>query len=45
MGKKFRGHYYDLPWEVEAFSKERVLANKVFKIIDTPTKSKKNVKK
>jgi len=45
MGKKFRGHYYDLPWEVEAFSKERVLANKVFKIIDTPTKSKKNGKK
>jgi hypothetical protein len=48
MGKKFRGHYYDLPWEVEAFSKERVLANKVFKIIDkadTITKSKKNGKK
>ena len=45
MGKKFRGHYYDLPWEVEAFSKERVLANKIFKIIDTPTKSKKNGKK
>jgi len=45
MGKKFRGHYYDLPWEVEAFSKERVLANKVFKIIDNPTKSKKNGKK
>ena len=48
MGKKFRGHYYDLPWEVEAFSKERVLANKVFKIIDkadTQLKSKKNAKK
>jgi hypothetical protein len=48
MGKKFRGHYYDLPWEVEAFSKERVLANKVFKIIDkadTITKLKKNGKK
>ena len=48
MGKKFRGHYYDLPWEVEAFSKERVLANKVFKIIDkadVQLKSKKNGKK
>jgi hypothetical protein len=48
MGKKFRGHYYDLPWEVEAFSKERVLANKVFQIIDkadTQLKSKKNGKK
>jgi len=48
MGKKFRGHYYDLPWEVEAFSKERVLANKVFKIIDkadAQLKSKKNGKK
>ena len=48
MGKKFRGHYYDLPWEVEAFSKERVLANKVFKIIDkadVQLKLKKNGKK
>ena len=48
MGKKIRGHYYDLPWEVEAFSKERVLANKVFQIIDkadAKMKSKKNVKK
>ena len=48
MGKKFRGHYYDLPWEVEAFSKERVLANKVFQIIDkadAKVKSKKNAKK
>jgi hypothetical protein len=48
MGKKFRGNYYDLPWEVEAFSKERVLANKVFQIIDkadAQLKSKKNGKK
>ena len=48
MGKKFKGHYYDLPWEVEAFSKERVLANKVFQIIDkadATVKSKKNAKK
>ncbi len=48
MGKKIRGHYYDLPWEVEAFSKERVLTNKVFQIIDkadAKVKSKKNVKK
>lgn len=48
MGRKIRGNYYDLPWEVEAFSKERVLANKVFQIIDKidkNLKSKKNVKK
>lgn len=45
MGRKYRLPYYDLPWEVEAFSKERVLANKVFQIIDNPTKSKKHVKK
>lgn len=27
------GHYYDSPWEIEAFSRERVLANKIGKII------------
>lgn len=42
MGRKYRASYYDLPWEVEAFSKERILANKVFQIIE---KSKKHVKK
>lgn len=26
-------HYYDAPWEIEAFSRERVLANKIGKII------------
>lgn len=34
MGKKVKAEYYDQPWEVEAFSKERVLANKVFAIMN-----------
>ena len=34
MGKPIRKQYYSQPWEIEAFSKERVLANKVFKIIN-----------
>jgi len=35
MGKKVvRKQYYEQPWEIEAFSKERVLANKIFQIIN-----------
>jgi hypothetical protein len=34
MGKPVRKSYYNQPWELEAFSKERVLANKVFQIIN-----------
>jgi hypothetical protein len=33
MGKNVRKSYYEQPWEIEAFSKERVLANKIFAII------------
>lgn len=33
MGKTIRKGYYDQPWELEAFSKERVLANKVFRML------------
>jgi uncharacterized protein YjaZ len=33
-GKPNRKKYYDQPWEIEAFSKERVLANKIFQIIN-----------
>ena len=33
LGKKHTGDYYDLPWEIEAFSRERVLANIVARII------------
>lgn len=33
LGKKFEGHYYDQPWEVEAFKRERLLANEVAKVI------------
>ena len=46
MGQKNKSQYYDSPWEIEAYSKERVLANKVFKIIDTAhAKIKKQHKK
>ena len=34
MGKKVRKNYFEQPWELEAFSKERILANKVFQIIN-----------
>ena len=32
MGQHIRKNYYDQPWEIEAYSKERVLANKIFAI-------------
>ena len=34
MGKKVRKGYFEQPWEIEAFSKERILANKIFEIIN-----------
>jgi Zn-dependent peptidase ImmA (M78 family) len=34
MGKKVNKTYFNQPWEIEAFSKERILANKVFQIIN-----------
>ena len=34
MGQKIKSQYYDSPWEIEAYSRERVLANKIFQIID-----------
>ena len=34
MGKKVRKNYFEQPWELEAFSKERILANKVFQVIN-----------
>lgn len=36
MGKPIRKGYFEQPWELEAFSKERVLANKVFQIVGVP---------
>lgn len=34
LGKHYRpGHYYDSPWEQEAFRRERLLANKLLKTI------------
>ena len=34
LGRKSKTTYYDHPWELEAFSKERILANMVAKIIE-----------
>jgi hypothetical protein len=34
MGKPNRKKYYEQPWELEAFAKERILANKIFQIIN-----------
>jgi hypothetical protein len=34
MGKKVNKRYHEQPWELEAFGKERVLANKIFQIIN-----------
>jgi uncharacterized protein YjaZ len=34
MGKKVRKSYFNQPWELEAFGKERILANKIFQIIN-----------
>lgn len=33
MGKRYKTEYYDSPWEIEAFSRERVLANKVSQLL------------
>jgi len=33
MGQRCDSDYLDCPWEVEAFSRERVLANKIIKIL------------
>jgi hypothetical protein len=33
LGKKCRAKYFDQPWEIEAFKKERILANKIFAIV------------
>lgn len=33
MGKVNKESYYDCPWELEAFSRERVLANEIVKIL------------
>ena len=34
MGRKYNKDYYDMPWEIEAFSRERILANKISQIIE-----------
>jgi hypothetical protein len=32
-GRKYSTDYYDSPWEIEAFSRERILANKIDQLI------------
>lgn len=34
LGKRFRGNYYDSPWEQDAFRNERLLANQLAKILE-----------
>lgn len=33
LGRKFTTEYFDCPWELEAFSRERILANKIAQIL------------
>lgn len=33
LGRTYKENYYDNPWEIEAFGRERLLANKVAKIM------------
>lgn len=33
LGKRSKKNYFESPWELEAFSRERILANKVVQII------------
>lgn len=33
LGKVHNNTYYESPWEIEAFKRERILANRVFNII------------
>lgn len=34
LGKRYRGNYYDSPWEQDAFRNERLLANKIARLLD-----------
>lgn len=33
LGKKVNKNYFDLPWELDAFRRERIMANKVAQIV------------
>jgi hypothetical protein len=33
LGRKYYTDYFDWPWEIEAFSRERILTNKIIKLI------------
>lgn len=34
LGQKCSKDYYNTPWEIEAYSRERILANEIFALID-----------
>jgi len=34
MGKQVKAKYYDQPWEQDAWSRERILSNKLFAVIN-----------
>jgi hypothetical protein len=40
MGKPIKADYFDTPWEMEAYSKERILANKIFAKLEKKRKKK-----
>lgn len=33
LGRRYNTEYFDCPWEIEAFSRERLLTNKITKIL------------
>lgn len=42
LGRKYDNEYYDCPWEIEAYSRERVLANKIAQLL-IPVDSKSRI--
>lgn len=40
MGRPIKADYFDTPWEIEAYSKERILANKIFATFKKKRKKK-----
>lgn len=38
MGRPVKADYFNTPWEIEAYSKERILANKIFVTLDKKRK-------
>jgi hypothetical protein len=38
MGRKIKADYFDRPWEIEAYSREKILANKIFATLEKKRK-------